>query len=127
MAKKHPVAVRPAAAANGSETNRSQLIRNYAAANPTATPKQIVESLTADGHDVSSSLVSSVLSRGGSSGKVDVDSIKTAAAFVKANGGKIADAKKAIEAVGTFIDECGSASKATAALDAYEALAAALK
>jgi hypothetical protein len=129
MAKKNTTAaaVAPAATNGNAEQNRSKMIRDYAAANPNAKVAEIIAGVKKEHSvEVSSSLVSSVLSRGSASSKVDVDSIKMAASFIKGFKGGISEAKAAIETVGGFVEECGSASKAVAALDAYEALAGVL-
>jgi len=130
MSKKNQPAVasKPApATSNGSAENRSEIIRQYKAAHADATTSQIVEALKKDGHDVSSSLVSSVLSRGSRGNKVDVNAIKEAATFIKGFKGGIDEARDSIKKVGDFVMSAGSVMEALAALDAYEALAVALK
>lgn len=105
--------------------NKAQAIRDYSAKHPNDGPAAVVKALAAQGVDVTASRVSTVL-RGGSTkkknGSVDVDTIKKAAEFVKAHG-DVDEALKAIEQVGEFITECGNAKKATAALEAYKAMA----
>ena len=53
--------------------NKSQLIREYKAANPSASPKEVAEALTKTGLSVSAQFVSTVLSnakkKGGKAGK----------------------------------------------------------
>ena len=111
------------------ETNKAKSIRDYAAANPNQTKKEMVAGLKALGVDVTESRIYTVMrqSRNGSGGaSVNVETIKRAAAFLKTYGGKADDAKDAINKVGGFVRECGSPEKAVAALDAYAAIAAAL-
>lgn len=121
--KTNTTAVERNADRNGE--NRSQAIRDYVAANPNAKPSEIVTGLKAQGITVTPSLVSSVLRRGGE--RIDVQSIKATAEFIKGFKGGIPEAKTAIETVGGFVEKCGSASSALASLDAYEALAVVLK
>jgi len=56
-----------------SGTNKSATIRDYKAANPTASPKEIAEALSKSGMDVSAQFVRTVLSnakkKGGKVGK----------------------------------------------------------
>jgi hypothetical protein len=110
-----------------AEQNRSQAIREFKASNPNAKQSEIVAGLKKQGVEVTSSLVSSVLRRGTSSDRVNVNSIKEAATFIRGFKGGIDEAKKAIETVGQFVETSGGASEALAALDAYAALAAAIK
>lgn len=121
MAKKNT----PAVVAQ-SEVNRSEVIRKYKADHPNAGPSEIAKALAGEGLDVSSSLVSSVLNTGrrnGRSSGLSVETIKLAAEFVKAHKGKLEDAEASIKSVGTFIDSCGGADSALAALQSYRAVA----
>jgi len=104
--------------------SKADAIRAYHKEHPDATPKEIAEALTKQGVEVNAGRVSGVL-RGGS-GKVDVETIKRAAAFAAGYNGKLDEAVSAIETVGKFVQECGGAEKAKAALEAYQAVAAAV-
>jgi hypothetical protein len=106
-------------------TSKAEAVRQYHKEHPDAGPKEIAEALTKKGVEVTAGRVSAVLRSGGS--KVDVDTIKRAAEFVANYKGSIKDALKAIETVGGFVEACGGADKAKAALEAYEAVAAAVK
>ncbi len=121
MAKKNT----PAAVAQ-TEVNRSEAIRKYKSDHPQAGPSEIAKALAGEGLDVSSSLVSSVLNTGrrnGRSGGLSVETIKLAAEFVKAHKGKLEDAEASIKSVGAYIDSCGGAEAALAALQSYRAVA----
>lgn len=125
MAKKNAAAAPAANTANNGE-NRSELIRQYKAAHPNAGPTEIAKALSENGHDVKASLVSSVLGGKHKKGGLNVETIKIAAAFVKAHKGKVAEAQAAIREVGDFIDACGGSGEALAAIEAYQAVAAAV-
>lgn len=110
-------------AAAPNTNTKSAAIREWFAANPTGTAVQCQKAMAAQGIEVGSSHCQQVKNE--SKQRVDVETIKIAAAFVKQNG----DVKKslaAIDEVGEFINQCGSPAKAKAALEAYEAMAAAL-
>lgn len=126
MAKKTTTrAAAPSTPATTTETapSISQKIRDYAAAHPEARPTDVAKALTEQGVKCNSARVSSVLRQ--ATPKVDVESIKLAGAFVK-EFENVEDAKNAIGSVGKFIDAAGSSTKALAALEAYEAVAAAM-
>ena len=57
---------------------------------------------------------------------VDVETVKLAAEFVGQYDGSIEDAVAAISTVGGFVEQCGGAAKAKAALEVYESVAAAV-
>lgn len=111
-------------AAPAAATNKSKAIRDYAAANPNATPSDIAKALQTAGIDVNSSRVSNVLSK--KQAAVNVDDIKAAAQFVKLFKNAV-EAKKAIESVGSFVDACGNSASAAAAVDAVAELAEVVK
>lgn len=127
MAKKNESTTNTTTTVVAEPNNKAKAIRDYKAANPAAGPSEIAKALTAQGVEVNASRVSTVLKGGSGGSKVDVEQIKKAAEFLKGFGGKADDAKKAIMSVGGFVSECGSPEKAVAALDAYAALALALK
>lgn len=58
---------------------------------------------------------------------MDVDTIKAAAEFVAGYDGSVQDALVAVASVGGFVEKCGGANRAKAALEAYEAVVAAVK
>ena len=107
--------------------SKAQAVRDYHAEHPELGPSEISEALTKKGVEVTAGRVSGVLRSGTSRGRVDVDTIKRAAEFVGQYKGKLADAVKAIETVGGFVESCGGAEKAKAALEAYEAVVAVVK
>ncbi|WP_254509297.1 hypothetical protein [Anatilimnocola floriformis] len=91
--------------------NKSAAIRDYKAANPTASPKEIAEALGKSGFEISAQFVSTVLSnakkKGGNIGKrgrkpmaVPVDSLQ-----------QLIQVKK-------FVDQIGGLERARAAVDA---------
>jgi hypothetical protein len=129
MAKKNTTSQAPVVAANTTTNgaNKADAIRQYHAANPTAKPTEIAKALSAQGIEVNASRVSTVLNGGKRRGGVQVETVKAAAAFVKAYGGKLESAVDAIKAVGSFVETCGSADDALAALEAYKELAAAVR
>ena len=94
---------------------------------PNAGPKEIAEPLTKQGVEVNPGRVSAVLGTGTSRGRVDVETVKLAADFVGQYDGSVKDAVAAIETVGGFVEQCGGAAKAKAALEVYESVAAAVK
>lgn len=117
-----------AAPQNANSANKAKAIRDYKATNPNATPSEIAKALAGQGVAVNASRVSTVLGNGKKREKaLDVDTIKEAAAFVKQYRGKTEDAIKAIDAVGGFVEKCGSASNAKKAIETYVALAESLK
>jgi hypothetical protein len=120
-------AVAPVVAAEPTRAtiNKSDSIRQWFAENPTGTAVQCQKALAEQGIVVGSSHCQQVKNNNSSKQKVDLDSIKLAASFVKSNG-DVAKAIEAIDQVGDFITRCGSPAKAKAALEAYEAMAAAL-
>lgn len=126
MAKRSttPTTTAPVAPTPAPNTNtKSAAIREWFAANPTGSAVQCQKAMAAQGIEVGSSHCQQVKNE--SKQRVDVETIKIAAAFVKQNG----DLKKslaAIDEVGEFINQCGSPAKAKAALEAYQAMAAAL-
>lgn len=107
--------------------SKAEAVRRYHAEHPDAGPKEISEALAKKGVEVTAGRVSGVLRSGTSGNKVDVDTIKRAAEFVGSYKGKLADAVKAIETVGGFVEACGGAAKAKAALEAYEAVVKVVK
>ncbi len=113
------------ATTNGT-ANKAQAIRDYAAANPTAKPSEISKALKSQGIDVEPGRVSGVLNAKGRGRGVSVDAIKLVSAFVKQFNGKLADAEQAIQKVGKFVEECGGADDALAALASFKELSAAL-
>lgn len=123
MAKKNP-SIAPAATTSTETKSKAQSIKEYAKANPNAKPAEIAKALTAAGIKVSSGRVANVLNR--SKPSINVEAIKSAAAFVKGYKGEVMEAAAAIESVGGFIDSCGSASAALLALEAYQAIAEAV-
>ena len=89
--------------------------------------KEIGEPLTKQGVEVNPGRVSAVLGTGTSKGQVDVETVKLAADFVRQYDGSIKDAVAAIDTVGGFVEQCGGAAKAKAALEVLELVAAAVK
>lgn len=116
----------PATTTTPATVSKADAIRAYYKEHPELGPKDIAAALVKQGVDVTAGSVSGVL-RTGMSRKVDVDTIKRAAEFVGQYEGKLADAVKAIDAVGGFIESCGNAEKAKAALEAYETVVAVVK
>lgn len=84
--------------------------------------------MTTDNLEFSTTLVSQVLNGRRSAGKkgLDVNMIKSAAAFVKTYKGKITEAAAAIESVGEFVELCGSKDNALAALVSFQELSEAI-
>lgn len=116
------------ATANGkNENSKAKAIRAYKAGHPDAGPKEIAEALGKDGVEVTAGRVSAVLRSGTASSKVDVDTIKRAAEFLRTFNGKVEEAVKAIDSVGQYVVACGGAEKAKAAIEAYQAVAALVK
>lgn len=127
MAKKNQTPVITTPAVN-TATNKADAIRQYHAEHPEAGPAAVAKALAEQGIEVNASRVSTVLRGGhGAKGGLNVDSIKLAAEFVKSSGMAPELAKDTIKAVGNFIDRCGGASKAVAAIEAFESVSAALK
>ena len=67
-----------------------------------------------------------VLRTGTGRSKVDVETVKLAADFVGQYKGSIEEAFAAIENVGGFVEQCGGAEKAKAALGVYQSVAEAV-
>ena len=107
-----------------TKANKAQAVRDYIGANPTAKPAEISKALKDQGVEVSAGRVSSLIQR--AKPRINVEQIKAAGAFVKSHGGKLSEARKAIEQVGSFVESSGSAAAALAALDAYQAVAEAV-
>ncbi len=113
------------------EINKSEKIREWFAANPEGTATQAQKAMAALGIVVGSGHCQQIKNKlsGGStsaSARVDVNMIKVAAEFIKSQEGDVETAIAAIDSVGEFISKCGSPAKAKAALEAYQAMAAAL-
>lgn len=124
MAKKNTTPAPAAAPVTTTEpANKSDSIRQWFAANPNGTAVQCQRAMAELGIEVGSSHCQQIKNQ--SKQKVDLETIKLAAAFVKSNG-DVAKAIEAIDQIGDFINKCGSPAKAKAALEAYEAMAAAL-
>jgi hypothetical protein len=85
-------------------TNKSLAIRNYKAANPTASPKEIAEALGKQGTSVSAQFVSTVLSNAKKkTGKGSKPGRKPSHPAAAASGGNfqhLIEAKKLVEQVG---------------------------
>lgn len=111
-----------AAAVENGEISKSQLIREWFKANPKGTATQCQKAMK-ELHkiEVGSSHCQQVKNE--SKQTVDLETVKTAAEFVKAHG-DVDSALEAIDQVGDFITTCGNATKAKAALEAYKAMAA---
>ncbi|MDB4793037.1 hypothetical protein OAG75_00185 [bacterium] len=111
-----------------TKTNQSKAdhIRDWFAANEKGTAVQCQKALAEQGVEVGSGQCQQILNKKRGGGKIDVNTIKTAAEFVAAYG-DIDAALEAIEGVGEFITKCGSPVKAKAALEAYQSVAAVLK
>ena len=96
-----------------SGTNKSQAIREYKAANPKATPKEIVEALAKTGLAVSPQFVSTILSnakkKGGEVGKRGRKPGRPVAVPVD-NLQQLIQVKK-------LVDQMGGVEKAKAAVD----------
>jgi hypothetical protein len=122
MAKKSTTTAQATTATATGDPNKAQAIRDYHAGHPNAKPADVVKALAAQGVEVTAGRVSAVL-RGNGGQKVDVEQIKRAAEFVKGYKGKVEDAVAAINAVGRFVDDCGSAEKAVKAIEAFRAVA----
>ena len=132
MAKRNtatPTTTAPAAPTTNTEINKSEKIREWFAANPEGTAVGAQKAMAELGITVGSShcqQVKNKLSGGTTSTKVDVNTIKLAAEFVKSQDGDVETALAAIDQIGEFVSKCGSPAKAKAALEAYQAMAAAL-
>ncbi len=109
-----------------TDINKAEAIRNYHAEHTDAGPSEIAKALGDQGIEVTASRVSTVLRGPRKSGGLDVDRLKIAADFAKSYDGSAADAKEAIEKLGSFIEQCGGTKKALEALDAYQAVAEAI-
>ncbi|QDU73758.1 hypothetical protein Pan97_07570 [Bremerella volcania] len=109
-------------AATSGEQSKSDLIRAWFKENPKGTATQCQRAMK-EKHNIE--VVSSHCQQVKNEAKqtVDLDTIKTAAEFVKTHG-NVEDALVAIDQVGDFITQCGNAKKAKAALEAYQAMAA---
>ena len=102
--------------------NKSLEIRNYKAANPTASPKEIAEALSKTGMSVSAQFVSTVLSnarkKGGKVGKRGPKPGRKAAMAAAGGGASIENlikAKKLVEQLGG-VEQARSAINALAQL-----------
>ena len=98
-----------------SGTNKSQTIREYNAANPNSSPKEIVEALTKTGLVVTPQFVSTILSnakkKGGKGGKRGRKPGRPAAAATSGDLQHLIQAKK-------FVDQLGGLDAARAAVNA---------
>lgn len=132
MAKRNtatPTTATPKTTTAPTEINKSEKIREWFAANPNGTAVQAQKAMKELGIEVGSShcqQVKNKLNGSSTSAKVDVETIKIAAAFVKTQDGDVETAIAAIDQIGEFISKCGSPAKAKAALEAYAAMAAVL-
>jgi hypothetical protein len=102
--------------------NKSQLIREYKAANPAAAPKEVAEALTKTGLSVSAQFVSTVLSnakkKGGKVGKRGrKPGLKTAAA----SGAPSSNIEQLIKAK-KLVDQLGGVDAARTAINALAQL-----
>ena len=101
-----------------SGPNKSLEIRNYKAANPTATPKEIAEALTKTGLSMSPQFVSTVLSnakkKGGKVGKRGRKPGRPASAASAAPSSNIEQLIKAKK----LVDQLGGVEAARAAVNA---------
>lgn len=97
--------------------NKSSEIRNYKAANPTASPKEIAEALGKTGLSVSAQFVSTVLSndkkRGGKVGKRGPKPGRKAASASRGGGGNIEQLIKAKQ----LVDQMGGIDNARSAIN----------
>ncbi len=106
--------------------NTSQIIRDFAAANPGMKPSQIIKELTSQGHKVYPALVSQAL-RGAPTGKKRGRKPKGKVAAAK--GAKVVVGSKAsfdvsnLKAAGDFIRQSGSAENAIESIRAFQKLA----
>jgi hypothetical protein len=92
-----------------SGINKSAAIRDYKAANPTASPKEIAEALSMSGMEVSAQFVSTVLSNAKRGGKVGNRGRKPMAMPMD-NTQQLLQVKK-------FVDQIGRLQKAKAAVN----------
>jgi hypothetical protein len=99
--------------------SKAEAVRRYHAEHPDEGPRAISEGLKKQGIDVTPGRVSGVL-RQGSGGRVDVETIKAAGAFVAGFDGSIDEAVASISTVGEFVEKCGGAQKAKTALEAFK-------
>lgn len=125
MARK--TAVTKPAAVEAKTTTKADAIRAWFKQNPESTAVECQKALKKQGIEIGSPQAQSILNKikGGSttaSSKIDVAAIKLAADFV-AEYGDIDAAIEAIDAVGGFIQSCGSPAKAKAALETYQSVA----
>lgn len=96
-----------------SGTNKSAAIRDYKAANPIASPKEISEALSKSGMEVSAQFVSTVLSNAKrNGGKVGKRGRKPGRAVALPVG----ELQQLIQ-VKKFVDQIGGVEKAKAAVD----------
>ncbi|MBI1347131.1 hypothetical protein GC163_12675 [bacterium] len=113
-----------------TEINKSEKIREWFAANPEGTAVQAQKAMKELGIEVGSGHCQQIKNKlsGGStaSAKVDVNTLKLAAEFVKTQDGDVETALAAIDQIGEFVSKCGSPAKAKSALEAYQAMAAVL-
>lgn len=109
-----------------NNTTKADHIREWFAANPNGTAVECQKGLAEQGVEVGSGQCQQILNKKRGGGKIDVNTIKTAAEFVAAYG-DIDAALEAIEGVGEFITKCGSPAKAKSALEAYQSVADVLK
>lgn len=112
--------------AKKASANKSQVIRDYKAANPSAAPKEIAESLSKTGVEVSAQFVSTVLSNakkkaGKKPGKRGPKPKSTAAINVT-GGNSFASAMPIFKAAGELLKLAGDKSLAKEALDMVAAL-----
>jgi hypothetical protein len=103
---------------NGGQ-NKSQAIREYKAANPSASPREVAEALSKSGLSVTAQFVSTVLSnarkKGGKVGKRGRKPGRPAAAGKSGNLQQLIQAKKLVDQLGG-IDAARAAVKALAQL-----------
>lgn len=109
-----------------SSGNKSQLIRDFATANPDMKPSQIIKELSAQGHKVYPALVSQALrgtpiakkgrrkTRGKARVATGAKSATVAASFDVSN----------LKATSEFIRQSGSAEQAIESIKAYQKIAA---
>ncbi|WP_013627801.1 hypothetical protein [Rubinisphaera brasiliensis] len=114
-----PEAKRPA-------ISKADAIRSWFKDNPEGTAVECQKALKEQGIEVGSGHAQQILNKSKSGGKVDVSTIKLAADFATAYG-DVDAALKAIDAVGDFIQACGSPQKARTALETYQTVADALQ
>jgi hypothetical protein len=105
--------------------NKSLLIREYKAANPTATPKEIAEALSKTGTAVSAQFVSTVLSnarkKGGKVGRRGRKPGRKPGMAASTGGGGGASIENLLKAK-KFADSLGGVDQARAAINAIAQL-----